>query len=70
VPGPSAEARTAQPPGLDGDGVVLVLEQAADMGGQERVVDALLRRYPRARAVSPRFSASGEPDEASVGRTG
>src|SRR5262245_9619640 len=49
------------PSELSGDGMVIVLEQTADIGGQERVAFALLRRYPRARVVSPAFRSSGEP---------
>jgi hypothetical protein len=61
---PAAEQRTATPREPDGDGIVIVLEQAADLGGQERVAYALMRRYPRARVFSPRFRSSGAPDQA------
>ncbi|HEY7632615.1 MAG TPA: glycosyltransferase [Thermoleophilaceae bacterium] len=61
--GATAEPCTAESPRPDGDGIVLLAEQTADVGGQERVVDALLRRYPRARAFAPRFSATCEPDD-------
>lgn len=48
---------------FDGAGLVLVLEQTVDIGGQERVVEALLRRYPLARAVAPRFRTTGRPGD-------
>src|SRR4051794_35000480 len=32
------------------------------MGGSERVFQTLLERYPAARAVTPRFAASGPPE--------
>jgi glycosyltransferase involved in cell wall biosynthesis len=38
-----------------GAGLAIVNEQALDLGGAERVVDALVERYPRARVVAPRF---------------
>jgi hypothetical protein len=40
----------------DGSGLVVAHEQAAVMGGSERVVDALLRRYPAADAIAPAAS--------------
>lgn len=46
----------------DGTGLALVLEQAADLGGQERVVEALLRHYPAADAVALRMRATNRPD--------
>lgn len=49
----SAETLTAKPARLselwDGRGLVVVNEQAGDLGGTERVLDALLGRYPAAR---------------------
>ena len=46
----------------DGTGLALVLEQAADLGGQERVVEALLRRYTAADAVALRMPVTHRPD--------
>ena len=41
--------------------LVIVLEQAADLGGQERAVQALMEHCPTATAVAPRFVATNRP---------
>jgi glycosyltransferase involved in cell wall biosynthesis len=46
----------------DGSGLALVLEQAADLGGQERVVEALLRHYTAADAVALRMPTTNRPE--------
>ena len=43
------------PRGDDGHGIVVVNEQAGDLGGTERVLSAVLRRYPAARLVALGF---------------
>jgi glycosyltransferase involved in cell wall biosynthesis len=43
--------------------LVIVHEQAADLGGQERVVQALLERHPAAMAVALDFAATNRPAE-------
>lgn len=51
-----ASADTAASPLLDdGHDLVVVNEQAGDLGGTERVLDAVLSRYPAARLVALRF---------------
>ncbi len=40
---------------------MIVLEQAADLGGQERAVQALMEYYPDAAALAPRFVATNRP---------
>jgi glycosyltransferase involved in cell wall biosynthesis len=42
-------------------GLVIVPEQVADLGGSERVLDALVRRYPRAEVVTPHFTSTNVP---------
>ena len=41
-----------------GEDLALVLEQAADPGGNERIVAALLDRYPAAQALAPTFAST------------
>ena len=41
--------------------IVIVQDQAADLGGQERVVESLLEHYPTATALAPRFTATNRP---------
>ena len=41
--------------------ILIVHDQAADLGGHERAVEALLERYPDATALAPRFSATNRP---------
>ncbi len=43
--------------------LVIVHDQAADLGGQERVVQALLERHPAAMAVALDFAATNRPAE-------
>jgi len=38
-----------------------VHDQAADLGGQERAVQALIEHYPSATALAPRFAATNRP---------
>jgi glycosyltransferase involved in cell wall biosynthesis len=42
-------------------GLVIVHDQAADLGGQERAVQALLEHYPAATALAPHFAATNRP---------
>jgi len=46
---------------LDGTGLVIVPEQVADFGGSERVLDALVRRYPKAAVIAPHFTTTNLP---------
>ncbi len=47
-----------------GDGLVLVHEQIAEFGGGERVLESILRRYPVATVLVPRFEVPhGPPTE-------
>jgi glycosyltransferase involved in cell wall biosynthesis len=48
--------------GPDGRRLVIVHEQAADLGGGERVVQALLERYPDAIGLAPHFTPTNRPD--------
>jgi glycosyltransferase involved in cell wall biosynthesis len=41
--------------------LVIVHDQAADLGGQERAVQALMEHYPNAIALAPRFVATNRP---------
>lgn len=41
--------------------LVIVHDQAADLGGQERAVQALMEHYPRATALAPRFLPTNRP---------
>lgn len=43
------------------DRLVIVHDQAADLGGQERVVQALMEHYPTATGLAPRFVATNRP---------
>src|SRR3954452_9835192 len=42
--------------------LLIVHDQAADLGGHERVVQALLDQYPAATALAPRFKPTNRPD--------
>jgi glycosyltransferase involved in cell wall biosynthesis len=42
--------------------LAIVHDQAADLGGQERAVEALLDHFPGATALAPRFTATNRPD--------
>jgi glycosyltransferase involved in cell wall biosynthesis len=41
--------------------LVIVHDQAADLGGQERAVQALMEHYPNATGLAPRFVATNRP---------
>jgi glycosyltransferase involved in cell wall biosynthesis len=41
--------------------LVIVHDQAADLGGQERIVQALLEHYPSATLLAPHFVATNRP---------
>jgi len=43
--------------------LVIVHDQAADLGGQERAVQALMEHYPHARALALRFVATNRPSD-------
>src|SRR5437867_8179905 len=43
------------PPASDGTDLAIVNEQVGEVGGTERVLAALLDRYPNARVLAPRF---------------
>ncbi len=47
--------------GWDGSGLVIVAEQVAEFGGSERVLEALLARFPEASLLAPRFTTEAEP---------
>jgi glycosyltransferase involved in cell wall biosynthesis len=42
--------------------LAIVHDQGADLGGQERVVEALLEHFPSATALAPRFAVTNRPD--------
>jgi len=44
--------------------LTILLEQAAEQGGTERVVEAVLRHWPDARVLSPHFRQTNVPAEA------
>lgn len=46
---------------MPGSALTILLEQAAEHGGTERVVELVLRRHPDARLLAPVFSASNLP---------
>jgi glycosyltransferase involved in cell wall biosynthesis len=48
---------------VPGRHLTIVLEQAAEQGGTERVVELVLRRHPDARVLSPDFRATNVPAE-------
>jgi glycosyltransferase involved in cell wall biosynthesis len=54
---PAAPPRP-RPVSEDGTGLLIVNEQLGEVGGTERVLAALLERYPRARVMAPRFGAT------------
>lgn len=61
----AAPPSRARPDDLaDGRGLLIVLEQAAEQGGMERVVGSVLRRWPAARVAAPAFAATNEPAQA------
>jgi glycosyltransferase involved in cell wall biosynthesis len=45
----------------EGSGLTIVHDQAADLGGNERVLQALLERYPSAAALAPHFTPTNRP---------
>ena len=45
----------------DGEDLAIVNEQAGEFGGTERVLSALIARYPRAHLLAPRFDRSNVP---------
>jgi glycosyltransferase involved in cell wall biosynthesis len=49
-------------PGFDGRGLVIVQDQVADLGGNERCLQGLLERYPAAEALAPHFKPTNLPD--------
>jgi glycosyltransferase involved in cell wall biosynthesis len=50
----------------DGRDLVVVNEQAGELGGTERVLDAILRRYPAARFAALRFGGGNVDAERSI----
>ena len=58
APPPAAKAAVPRPD--NGSDVVIVTEQVGEFGGTERVLEALLDGYPRARALAPRFGPSDD----------
>jgi glycosyltransferase involved in cell wall biosynthesis len=48
--------------GPGGNRLVIVHDQAADLGGQERAVHALLEHYPAATALAPHFVPTNRPE--------
>jgi glycosyltransferase involved in cell wall biosynthesis len=46
----------------DGDGLVLVAEQVRELGGTERIVQAVADRYPRATLVAADFTTTNLPE--------
>jgi glycosyltransferase involved in cell wall biosynthesis len=47
---------------VEGRHITIVLEQALEQGGMERVVELVLRSHPGARVLSPDFTESNVPD--------
>jgi glycosyltransferase involved in cell wall biosynthesis len=47
---------------VPGRHVTIVLEQAAEQGGIERVVELVLRHHPRARVLAPAFAETNLPE--------
>ena len=45
-----------------GDGLVIVNEQLAEFGGAERIIDALVERFPAARLIAPHFDTTNLPE--------
>jgi glycosyltransferase involved in cell wall biosynthesis len=45
----------------DGADLVLVADQVAELGGSERVLQAVVDRYPAARVLAPRFTTTNLP---------
>ena len=52
-------ARRAEP--FDGSGLVIVAEQTSELGGAERVIAAIVDRYPRASVLAPEFTQTPIP---------
>lgn len=48
---------------MEGERLVVVNEQVGDLGGTERVLGAILDRYPAARLLAPRFEVGNVPAE-------
>jgi glycosyltransferase involved in cell wall biosynthesis len=46
---------------LDGDGLVIVHDQVGELGGSERVLQAILDRYPAAGFLAPEFTTTNAP---------
>ncbi len=46
---------------LDGSGLVIVHDQVAELGGSERVLEAVLDRYPAAALLAPEFTTTNAP---------
>jgi glycosyltransferase involved in cell wall biosynthesis len=46
----------------DGEGLLLLAEQVRELGGTERLVQAVAERYPRARLVAADFATTNLPD--------
>ena len=59
--------RDASLPAVTGRRLTILLEQAAEQGGTERVVEAVLRHWPDARVLSPHFRQTNVPAEANRG---
>lgn len=47
----------------DGDGLTIVHEQLAELGGAERMIAPLRERFPRALLLAPRFDTTNLPPE-------
>lgn len=45
----------------DGNGLVIVHDQASELGGSERVLEAVLDRYPAAALLAPEFTTTNAP---------
>ena len=48
--------------GPGGDRLLIVHDQAADLGGHERALEALLGHYPAANAMAPHFTPTNRPE--------
>jgi glycosyltransferase involved in cell wall biosynthesis len=46
----------------DGNGLAIVADQVQELGGSERVLEAILGRYPAAALFAPEFSTTNRPD--------
>jgi glycosyltransferase involved in cell wall biosynthesis len=62
-----ASARNSRPPSTrraplgEGADLAIANEQVGELGGTERVLAALLERYPQAHVLAPRFGAASAP---------